>query len=325
MDDNYTQKINIGARILNSARGNLYLAMRFMDIALCAFAYKPDEGRQMAGTDGNVIYYCPDYVMDRYEAGRGYADRLYLHMTLHCIYRHIFRISNRKVRLWNLACDIAVEHVIDGLPYGCVRMRIPAVRDLCYRKISEYTSILNADLIYKYLENNPMDEDTLKAWENEFLVDDHTYWYREDKNSRSNMKNEQKCALPICLYCAVVIPRITPRNVSTAVMVPTTCSPYGRRQMLASAKYSVPIAGSSSCAIHFSTLYVLSHMRIPPLHRSLCGKFAACADFFRRRLDRTGLPCYNKQGFEETCAVDSRYPQGCKGVRSACRGVKDIA
>ena len=177
MDDNYTQKINIGARILDSARGNLYLAMRFMDIALCAFAYKPDEGRQMAGTDGNVIYYCPDYVMDRYEAGRGYADRLYLHMTLHCIYRHIFRISNRKVRLWNLACDIAVEHVIDGLPYGCVRMRIPAVRDLCYRKISEYTSILNADLIYKYLENNPMDEDTLKAWENEFLVDDHTYWY----------------------------------------------------------------------------------------------------------------------------------------------------
>ena len=113
-------------------------------------------------------------------------------MTLHCIYRHIFRISNRKVRLWNLACDIAVEHVIDGLPYGCVRMRIPAVRDLCYRKISEYTSILNVDLIYKYLENNPMDEDTLKAWENEFLVDDHTYWYREDKNSRSNMKNEQK-------------------------------------------------------------------------------------------------------------------------------------
>ena len=192
MDDNYTQKINIGARILDSARGNLYLAMRFMDIALCAFAYKPDEGRQMAGTDGNVIYYCPDYVMDRYEAGRGYADRLYLHMTLHCIYRHIFRISNRKVRLWNLACDIAVEHVIDGLPYGCVRMRIPAVRDLCYRKISEYTSILNADLIYKYLENNPMDEDILRAWENEFLVDDHTYWYREDKNSRSNMKNEQK-------------------------------------------------------------------------------------------------------------------------------------
>ena len=54
MDDNYTQKINIGARILDSARGNLYLAMRFMDIALCAFAYKSDEGRQMAGTDGNV-------------------------------------------------------------------------------------------------------------------------------------------------------------------------------------------------------------------------------------------------------------------------------
>ena len=71
MDDNYTQKINIGARILDSARGNLYLAMRFMDIALCAFAYKPDEGRHMAGTDGNVIYYCPDYVWTVMKRGAG--------------------------------------------------------------------------------------------------------------------------------------------------------------------------------------------------------------------------------------------------------------
>lgn len=125
------QKINIRRENTWFRQGAIFtLQCVLWTSALCAFAYKPDEGRQMAGTDGNVIYYCPDYVMDRYEAGRGYADRLYLHMTLHCIYRHIFRISNRKVRLWNLACDIAVEHVIDGLPYGCVRMRIPAVRDL---------------------------------------------------------------------------------------------------------------------------------------------------------------------------------------------------
>ena len=31
------------------------------------------------------------------------------------------------------------------------------------------------------------------------------------------------------------------------------------------------------------------------------------------------------QGFEETCAVDSRCPQGRKGVCPACRGVMDIA
>ena len=29
-------------------------------------------------------------------------------------------------------------------------------------------------------------------------------------------------------------------------------------------------------------------------------------------------------GFEETCAVDSRYPKGSKGACSACRGVKDM-
>jgi hypothetical protein len=39
------------------------------------------------------------------------------------------------------------------------------------------------------------------------------------------------------------MPRHTPRNVSTAVKVPTTCSPYGKPQMPDSEKYNVATAG----------------------------------------------------------------------------------
>lgn len=186
------KKANICSRILGASRSSLYFAMRFMDIALCAFEYKVDEGNHYAGTDGNIIYFYPDYLMERYELEQRLVNRLYLHMTLHCIYRHIFRVESRDVRLWNLACDIAVESVIDGLDYSCVKMRMPAFRDACYRQLRKQCKILNCDLIYNYLAKNPMEPEILTAWENEFLADDHNYWYHKDNNPKSRMQRQQK-------------------------------------------------------------------------------------------------------------------------------------
>lgn len=189
--DNYTQKSNIGGRILAASRSSLYFAMRFMDMALCAFEYKAAEGNRYAGTDGNAIYFAPDYLMDLYEQEVRLVNRLYLHMTLHCIYRHLFRIGGRNKRLWNLACDIAVESVIDGLDYSCVKMRLPAVRDAIYRRIKDSCRILTCDLIYDYLEKNTPGEPELTALENEFLTDDHEYWYHSG-NSQNRSRSEQK-------------------------------------------------------------------------------------------------------------------------------------
>ena len=33
-------------------------------------------------------------------------------MLLHCLYLHLFRENQEDRRLWNLACDIAVEQII---------------------------------------------------------------------------------------------------------------------------------------------------------------------------------------------------------------------
>lgn len=33
-------------------------------------------------------------------------------MLLHCLYLHIFRENQEDKRMWNLACDIAVEQII---------------------------------------------------------------------------------------------------------------------------------------------------------------------------------------------------------------------
>lgn len=189
--DNTIKKANIGGKILTASRSSLYFAMRFMDIALCAFEYKADGGGSLAGTDGNTIYFSPDFLMDLYEREVRLANRLYLHMTLHCVYRHLFRLGDRKKRLWNLACDIAVEAVVDGLDYSCVKMRLPAFRDVFYHRLKEHCKLLTCDLIYNYLEKSPLEEEELAALESEFLVDDHACWYHSG-NRKNQSQSQQK-------------------------------------------------------------------------------------------------------------------------------------
>ncbi len=188
----YQRKNNIGRKILTSSRDNLYFAMRYLDMALCAFEYAPVADNHCAGTDGNVMYYYPDFLMELYEREVRFTNRLYLHMTLHCIYRHLFRIEDRDRQLWDVCCDIAVESVIDGLNYSCINMRLPAVRDRLYNDIRREYKVITADTAYRYLDMHKLSNTDMAAMENEFKMDDHNYWYKESPKSQTRQQNRQK-------------------------------------------------------------------------------------------------------------------------------------
>ena len=124
----------INLKILVSARNELYLHLRFLDVALSTLHYQMDAGTDTIGTDGIGLYYHPAYLGGLYREGRREVNRAYLHIILHCIFGHLWKkTEQRKKRaceqldreivdiLWNTACDIAVESVIDGLPFHCVK------------------------------------------------------------------------------------------------------------------------------------------------------------------------------------------------------------
>ena len=48
------------------------------------------------------------------------VNRIYLHLVLHGIFRHMLRRKGREERIYHLACDIVAESIIDGLQYRCV-------------------------------------------------------------------------------------------------------------------------------------------------------------------------------------------------------------
>ena len=112
--------------ILTGARNQLYLNMRFLDSALAALPFVGEMGIHPVGTDGNVLYYQPEELMELFKKGTEKVNRVYLHSLLHCIFLHVFPERDSEgnpavdVQYWNLACDIAVENMIVGLYLKCV-------------------------------------------------------------------------------------------------------------------------------------------------------------------------------------------------------------
>ena len=60
----------IGSSILRAARDELYLGMRFLDVALSSFSYQMDGSIHGFGTDGRVIYFQPQMLGGLYKENR---------------------------------------------------------------------------------------------------------------------------------------------------------------------------------------------------------------------------------------------------------------
>lgn len=168
--------VGLCTRILQNSRNELYLNMRYLDLSLSSLGFEMDPACRGLGTDGFVIYYHGEYLCDLYRRGRVLVNRAYLHMVLHCLFCHMDTMGRREGRMWNLSCDIAVESVIDGLYLKCVHIQTPPFRMDWYGRLRQRLQVLNAEGVYKALEEMKLTERQLERLEAEFLVDDHQYW-----------------------------------------------------------------------------------------------------------------------------------------------------
>lgn len=180
----------VGRKILTVSRNELYLKMRFLDVALSSLIFVMDTGAQGLGTDGLYLYFHPQYLGGLYREDRVMVNRLYLHMVLHGVFRHITRRQGREERLYGLACDIASESMVDGMQYRCVLKSRSLLRRETYRRLQKVLKVLAAEKIYGVLEGWELTEEELLRLEAEFRVDDHSYWpLEEDKKKQEEIEN----------------------------------------------------------------------------------------------------------------------------------------
>ena len=111
----------IGEEILMASRNELYMSLPYLDVALCALRFLPGgEVTLSLATDGENLYYDGSWLADRYLRSRVMTNRAYLHIILHCMLRHLAKKRGKVPELWDLACDAAVESILDELDYPCL-------------------------------------------------------------------------------------------------------------------------------------------------------------------------------------------------------------
>ncbi len=176
----------IGLEILQTARNELYLNLPYLDVALCSLDLQPGGGVTLSlATDGETLYYDGSFLSERYLRSRTAVDRAYLHVLLHCMLRHLWKKRGRAPELWDLACDVAVESILDELDYPCLAGGFVPAKQKFYGECRAEMPVLTAEGIYRHLLRLDLPEYELARLQRTFLVDDHGLW-DPDQQTRSS-------------------------------------------------------------------------------------------------------------------------------------------
>lgn len=183
----------IGQEILFAARNELYMNLPYLDVALCALRFQPGGGVTLSvATDGDVLYYDGGYLAERYLRSRVLTNRAYLHVILHCMLRHLAKKRGKLPELWDLACDVAVESILDDLHYPCLEEGTVPAKQKFYGECRADMPVLTAEGIYRRLLRLGLPEYEVARLQRVFLVDDHGLWDPEQQDDQQQSQQQDE-------------------------------------------------------------------------------------------------------------------------------------
>ncbi len=187
----------MGKKILNNTRTQLYLSMHFMGPALSSLDYIMDLATPMVGTDGVLIRFNPNYLMQLFLERPRRMNRTYIHMLMHCLFLHMYEAKKHDdPKLWDLCCDIAVESVIDTMGYEEISDVVTDHRNAIYDELTGKVGVLTAEKLYRYFsEHERVPREELYLAE-EFGLDDHSFWLRIEDTPQKTKDNTPEQELP---------------------------------------------------------------------------------------------------------------------------------
>lgn len=185
MNAQLTERQQLTVEVLQLAKDKLLASNPYLAPAtsLLPFAPTPVDLSTQAGTDAKTFYFDADQVLTHFAASREAPLHNYAHTLLHCLFLHPFANPGRSRKRWDLACDIATEHVaaqLCGPRPGDIGSRM----DEAYKRICSALrgNPFTAESLFELLKNNdftPWEQ----QWRELFSTDDHQFWYETPANS----------------------------------------------------------------------------------------------------------------------------------------------
>lgn len=192
-DIKYQKLVSLADELVSQVRAEALVSLRFLDVALYKLKFKYDFNTTFY-TDGEFLYMNPYHIFDLYKAEYNMLLRSYLHVILHCIFFHLFINKELNEDRWNLACDIAVENIINelDLPTLVPNMQNPQIPEINILKLR--IGDLTAEKIYNFFVTNGITDVEIERLKTLFERDDHSSWFMTTENvgSKTDAKKKDK-------------------------------------------------------------------------------------------------------------------------------------
>ena len=191
-DRESNKDVILAEKIIAAAQDKIVANMRFMDSAV--FALKKEivlDKKCIFMVDGTTLYYSSDEIFARMKSGLSSFTHDYMHVLLHCIFKHYY-VSEKVNRLyWDLASDIAVEAMIESLGAHCLNKPESSERRDELKRIKVKRGRLSVDRLYKSFVNDPPIEAEVGLMRELFTVDNHSLWYGANKSSNKPVETSE--------------------------------------------------------------------------------------------------------------------------------------
>ena len=171
---------------LGECRKSILMAMRFLSSALWYLPFERAPLSRALSTNGSVLQYDPENVIDRYRNSDNELTRDCLHVILHCVFHHPFDTRHDDFDAWSLACDIAVEQCaldLCGTRFSCSR---DDERREAIERLGQIARNLTAPALYQVLRSGGPGEQLYVSYglsgtdiayfSKLFKRDEHTLW-----------------------------------------------------------------------------------------------------------------------------------------------------
>ncbi|MDR0676951.1 MAG: hypothetical protein LBF97_07955, partial [Elusimicrobiota bacterium] len=181
--------LELAKDILKLSRNTLLINLRFLELAFMNLIPRPDIVATQLATDGLYLFYNFAYICRSFQKSPALPARDFLHVVLHCLFRHLFVSPRINQSFWDLAADIAVENIITTLRIQSLYAQREEKQNWLISKLTEKLPRLNAESIYRYLLDQKTPPEECDRIREPFYVDDHFIWHSQPELTNGG-KNE---------------------------------------------------------------------------------------------------------------------------------------
>lgn len=182
------RQTKLAVRLLECCRDSLLINLRYLDMALNMLVFQPMKDFDgTVTTEGKHMFFDPKQILRIFDDdGRSGAanTRLYLHTVMHCVFKHMFVAMTIDTELWDLACDIAIQGVINELDLPFIRVKSVSREEAEWFSITTAAKGTTAEKIYAYLMDG-VPSKRIEELKELFTYDSHVAWYSFANSSGS--------------------------------------------------------------------------------------------------------------------------------------------